>query len=118
MPDHLWKNAITGKDKKYSDNQAEDVIADQNFMGAFQIWVNDFQTFVRQKGKVPPGKYRAFGFKQPFHPIKELMTGIRSWKLRFGIAPKHSSVYKQQKMNLNDDVTLHPKKGEGKKLRD
>ncbi len=117
VPDNLWRCEITGKDKKYSENQAEDVIAETAFMQAFKSWVNDFENFVRQKGKVKPGKYRAYGSKPPFNPIKELKTGIRSWKLRFGITPEGSSVEKQKELELNKDTTLHPKRSEGEKLR-
>jgi hypothetical protein len=118
VPENLWRYEITGKDQKYSDNQAEDAITDKAFMQAFTSWVNDFEFFVRQKGKVKPGKYRAYGYKPPFNPIKELKTGIRSWKLRFGITPKASSVQKQKDLGLNKDTTLHPKKSEGEKLRE
>jgi hypothetical protein len=117
VPDHLWAHKTTGEGKKYSDNQAEDAMRDNQFMEAFEIWVKDFENFVQQKGKVQPGIYRAHGYKAPFHPVKELKAGIRAWKLRFGFEPKDSSPAKQEKRNLNRDVTLHPGKGEGKKLR-
>lgn len=118
VPDNLWKNEITGKDKKYSENQAEDAIEETEFMEGFTEWVNNFENFVAKKGKVQPGKHRAYGYKPPFSPIKELKTGIRSWKLRFGIAPKNSSAEKQQELDLNKDTTLHPGKSEGEKLRE
>lgn len=117
VPDHLWRAEITGKGQKYSDNQADDIVKDQKFMAAFTQWVSDFEQFVKAKGKVTPGKYRAFGFKRPSNILKELKTGIRSWKLRFGIAPPGSSVEKQKQAHLNKDTTLHPKESEGKKLR-
>jgi hypothetical protein len=34
-----------------------------------------------------------------------------------GLSPKDSSHYKQQELDLNKDVTLQPKAGEGKKQR-
>ncbi len=117
VPDHLWIFKVTGEGKKYSENQAEDLVKDNGFIQEFEQWVNGFEIFVRQKGKVPPGKYRAYGFKPPFRPLKELKTGIRSWKLRFGIEPKNSSPEKQEELNLNKDITLQPGKSEGKKLR-
>ena len=117
VPDQLWRAEITGQGQKYSENQAEDVIQETPFMNGFAEWVSDFERFVRQKGKVKPGKYRAYGFKTPFHPLKELKTGIRAWRLRFGFAPKGSSVAMQKNMHLNKDTTLHPQKGEGEKLR-
>lgn len=32
VPDHLWRYAQTGKNKKYSDNQSEDMVADTRFL--------------------------------------------------------------------------------------
>jgi hypothetical protein len=117
VPDHLWKFELFGKGKKYSDAQAEDMVRDENVMQSFDKWTIDFAAFVKDKGKVMPGKYRAYGYKPPFVPFQELKTGIRSWKLRFGRSPKYSSPWIQKNKGLNKDVTLHPGKGEGKKLR-
>jgi hypothetical protein len=117
VPDHLWAHCTTGKGRKYSENQSEHMVQEEAFMLTFGKWVKDFEDFVRQKGKVKPGKYRAFGYKKPNNLIKELQTGIRSWKLRFGWPPEGSSPWYQQHYDLNKDVTLEPKKGEGEKLR-
>lgn len=118
VPDHLWTHCTSGKGKKYSQNQGEDMVREDPFMKSFNTWVKNFETFVEAKGKVQPGKYRAYGYKKPANLIKELKTGIRSWKLRFGIAPKGSSPWEQRMLTINDDATLHPKKGEGQKLRE
>ncbi len=88
------------------------------FMQTFDNWVSEFEKFVRVKGKVSPGKWRAYGFTPPTNLIKEAKTGIRSWMLRFGITPKNSSVREQKEQDLNKDTTLSPKKTEGEKLRD
>ncbi len=117
VPDHLWKYELFGKNKKYSDTQSEDMVRDEKMMASFDEWTKEFAEFVKNKGKVKPGKYRAFGFKQPPHLYQEIKTGLRSLFLRFGKAPKNSSPWMQQKYGLNKDVTLHPKKGEGEKLR-
>ncbi|MBA3665192.1 MAG: NAD(P)H-dependent oxidoreductase [Bacteroidetes bacterium] len=118
VPDKLWAYTDSGLNKKYSDNQSEDVIKEQVFMGDFTNWVNAFSSFVEKKGKVRPGKYRAYGYKPPSLLWHELLTGIRAWKLRFGKPPKKSSPLQQMKLNLNKDSTLHPKRTEGKKLRE
>ena len=60
-------------------------------MKTFDQWVADFEVFVRQKGKVQPGRFRAYGFKNRTNLWKEAKTGIRSWMLRFGITPADSS---------------------------
>ncbi|GAA4342543.1 hypothetical protein [Flaviaesturariibacter amylovorans] len=117
VPDHLWAHATTGKGKKYSEDQAEHVIRENDFMQAFNEWTADFTAFVAAKGKVTPGRYRAYGYEQPPHLLQELRTGLRSWTLRFGIPPHGSSPWKQQQLGINDDVTLNPKEGEGQKLR-
>ena len=116
-PEQLWEYADSGVGKKYSDNQSEDVIDDTSYMDKFEKWVTAFEKFVAAKNKVPAGKYRAYGFKQPPHLWNEIKTGLRALKLRFGKAPENSSPQKQQQLNLNRNTTLHPKKTEGKKLR-
>jgi multimeric flavodoxin WrbA len=118
VPDNLWAHCTSGKGKKYSDNQAEDVIKEEAFMQKFDTWVKDFEIFVTAKGKVQPGKWRAYGFKKPFNLLKEIQVGIRSWKLRFGKPPQNSSPYKQQQLGLNKDARLNSKKSEGEKLRE
>lgn len=117
-PDELWHYELFGKDKKYSDSQAEDMVQDAPVMESFDNWVSRFSSFVAQKGKVEPGKYRAYGYKQSGHLINEIKTGLRSFWLRFGITPEGSSNRAQKELGLNQDTTLQPKKGEGKKLRD
>ncbi len=118
VPDQLWAHCTSGKGRKYSENQAEHMIAEDPFMQSFNKWVNDFAGFVNQKGKVTPGKHRAYGFKRQTNLWKEARTGIRSWMLRFGFTPENSSPEKQKELGLNQDVTLHPAKSEGEKLRD
>lgn len=118
VPNDLWVYTDSGVNKKYSDNQSENVIHDEKYMEAFTTWVNNFSTFVKSKGKVKPGKYRAYGYIPPFNIWDELLSGIRAWKLRFGIAPENSSPEKQLKLGLNKNTSLHPKKSEGNKLRE
>jgi multimeric flavodoxin WrbA len=117
VPDDLWKYADSGVGKKYSDNQSEDVLNNKEYIDTFTAWIKSFETFVAQKGKVEPGKYRAFGYKPPLHLWNEIKNGLRAYKLRFGIAPKNSSPQIQIDLGLNRNTTLHPKETEGKKLR-
>ena len=118
VPENLWQYAGSGIGKKYSQNQSEDLVNEKEYMELFNKWVINFEKFVGEKGKVQPGKYRAYGFKQPPHFWSELKTGIRALKLRFGKAPVNSSPEKQIQLNLNRNTTLHPKKTEGEKLRE
>ncbi len=118
VPDSLWAYADSGVGMKYSDNQSEDVIYNEDYMGKFEKWVQHFTTFVEKKGKVPPGKYRAVGYKPPFHLWGEIKSGIRAFKLRFGNTPPGSSNERQKELNLNRNTVWNPKKTEGKKLRE
>lgn len=118
VPDQLWAYCTSGKGRKYSRNQAEHMILENEFMEAFQHWIKEFKDFVRTKGKVHPGKYRAFDYKKPINLWKEAKTGFRSWMLRFGITPDHSSNERQKELQLNKDTVWNPSKSEGKKLRE
>ena len=118
VPDTLWAHCTTGKGQKYSDNQAEDMVQEEPFMAAFKNWVAEFTLYVAEKGKVPPNPYRAYGFERPQNLYKELKTGIREWRLRFGLEPENSSPKIQKDLGLNKDVTIAPKKSEGEKLRE
>ena len=117
VPEQLWEYAESGLGKKYSENQSEDVVNDLNYMSRFEKWIKCFETFVAAKGKVEPGKYRAYKFKQPPHFWNEIKTAIRAFKLRFAKAPDGSSAKKQTDLNLNRNTTFYPKKTEGEKLR-
>lgn len=118
VPDHLWAHSTSGKGKKYSDNQAENMIVETEFMQAFTDWVASFTDFVQAKGKVTPGKWRAYGYNPHTNLWKEAKTGIRSWMLRLGITPENSSPAIQKELGLNRDTTLKPAKSEGEKLRE
>jgi multimeric flavodoxin WrbA len=118
VPDQLWKYCTTGKGRKYSGNQAEDMIKENEFIALFECWVQDFKGFVTQKGKVPPNKYGAYGYEPPKHIWANVQDGIRYFRMMVGKPPKGSSPQVQQALDLNKDVTWHTKKGEGEKLRD
>ena len=117
VPDSLWRHVEFGKDKKDSDNQAEHLIQGKDVLEKFDHWTQSFVDFVQRKGKVKPGKYRAFGYQSPRHFWAEVRLAWREFRIRLGIPRKDSSPDLQQKLGLNKDVTLFPKKGEGEKLR-
>ncbi|WP_207428994.1 NAD(P)H-dependent oxidoreductase [Pedobacter sp. SYSU D00535] len=117
VPDHLWQYALFGKDKKYSESQAENMVQDEGVMQQFENWVKGFASFVTLKEKVKPGKYRAYGYNPPSHFFKELRLGWKYFRMMIGKPVKNSSPWYQEKFGLNQDATLHPKRGEGKKLR-
>jgi hypothetical protein len=66
---------------------------------------------VARKGRVTPGRFRAFGYRAPGHLAADLKLKWRELRLSLGIPPKGSSPARQQELGLNQDVTLFPKKG-------
>ena len=119
VPDNLWRYCEFGRNKKYSDNQAEHM-GDQetDVFAALGEWVRAFETFVTAKGKVPAGEHRAYGYEPPSHLGRDIQLGWRELRMRTGHPVAGSSPAKQQAAGLNQDVTLRPKKGLGKKLRE
>jgi hypothetical protein len=84
----------------------------------FDAWTDGFAGFVGAKGKVEPGKYRAYGYEAPGHLLKDLKAKWREAWTGLGHAPEGSSPAKQHELDLNRDATLTPKKSEGEKLRE
>jgi len=118
VPDSLWRYIEFGQGKKYSDNQAEHLLSETEVLAGFDTWVDHFAAFVGQKGKVEPGQYRAYGYEAPSHRWANLKLKWRELRMGVGIPPSGSSPAEQQELGLNRDVTLHPKKSEGEKLRE
>jgi hypothetical protein len=116
-PDGLWRHGYTGLGLPYSENQAEDMIREAEFMGGFDAWAASFAAFVGAKGKVEPGEYRAFGREAPGHKLADAKLKMREWRMKLGLAEAGSSPARQDELGLNRDRTFHPSEGEGKKLR-
>jgi hypothetical protein len=117
VPDALWQYGLIGEGKEYSAMQAEHMVQEDRFMQQFDAWTDAFARFVEQKGKVPPNKYRAYGFKAPGHFKANIQDGIRYVRMMIGRAPAGSSPKVQDDLGLNQDATLYTRKGEGDKLR-
>ncbi|MBA2458028.1 MAG: NAD(P)H-dependent oxidoreductase [Gemmatimonadales bacterium] len=117
VPDGLWSHATTGAGLPYGANQAEDMVRDASFLREFDGWTDAFVAFVRAKGTVSPGLYRAFGHQPPGHRMADLRLKWRELRLSLGKPPAGSSPAEQQALNLNRDATLQPRKGEGDRLR-
>ena len=118
VPAKLWRYVEFGLGEKYSDNQAEDLVRHGEVFRDLDEWTADFAAFVREKGKVEPGKYRAFGYKAPGHFLRDAQLAWRDIRMRVGHPRDGSSPEEQQALGLNKDATLHPSKGEGEKLRE
>lgn len=103
VPDELWTWQGFGMNRKYSDNQAEDMARDAAFMKGFDAWVDRFASFVGQKGKVDPGKYRAYGYEPPSHRLADVRLWWRDKRMRMGIPRRGSSPDEQQRAGLNRD---------------
>lgn len=118
VPDSLWHYQEFGSGRIYSDTQAEHMAQDMEFLAEFDAWTERFAQFVGNKGKVQPGRFRAFGFKRPSHRWNEIKLWWRDKAMRAGHAPQGSSPRVQQDQGLNQDAVTSPKKGEGEQLRD
>jgi hypothetical protein len=118
VPDALWRYIEFGRDRKYSENQAEHMVDEPDVMQAFDEWTDAFASHVAQKGRVKPGEYRAYGYRPPSHIVADLKTKWRGLRMALGRPIPGSSPAIQQQRNLNRDATLSYKKGEGAKLRD
>ena len=117
VPDGLWQYVEFGKNEAYSDNQAEDLPRHKEVFPELDAWTDRFAHFVTSKGKVEPGKYRAYGYKSPGHFLADVRLAWRDIRMRFGSPRFRSSPAKQQRLGLNRDVTKDPKKSEGENLR-
>ena len=118
VPEPLWRFTAFGKGRKYSDNQAEDMAKDAAFLAEFDGWTAQFAAFVGAKGKVDPGKYRAYGYKPPSHRWADVKLFWRDRSMRLGMPPDNSSPQEQQEEGLNQDATLFPRKSDGERLRE
>jgi len=118
VPDQLWTYTEMGNHKKYSDNQAEDMASEAHVYRDIDAWTDRFAKFVANKGTVSPGEFRAFGYEPPAKRWDEVKLWWRSMMMRTGHAPEGSSPAVQDDRGLNQDVTLHPLKSEGEKLRE
>ncbi len=118
VPDDLWQYQEIGRNKKYSDSQAEDMNTNEAFLSSFDEWVAKFQSFVGTKGKVKPGRFPAFGYEAPGHKIADIKLMWRDLKMRFGKAPEGSSPKIQNDLNINQDATFYPKKSANQTTKD
>lgn len=112
VPDALWRYAESGAGVPYADNQAEDMVRERDVMAAFDGWTDAFADHVRAKGKVPPGRWRAFGYEPPRKGWEDLKLKWRDTRMRLGVPPRGSSPDVQQRLDLNRDATLHPGRSE------
>ncbi len=113
VPEDLWQYVAFGRDKPYSENQAEHMAADPDDpLGKVDAFADRFAAFVAAKGKVDAGKYRAFDYDPPRHLAADMRLAWRDIRMRIGRPRRGSSPAKQQELGLNQDVTLSPGKSE------
>jgi len=117
VPDELWVHALTGAGLPYGENQAEDMVREEGVMAAFDAWTDRFASFVGRKGRVPPGRYRAFGYEAPGHRWADAKLKWREMRMKAGYAPAGSSPAAQDRLGLNRDTGLSATESEGGKLR-
>lgn len=117
VPDSLWRYCESGRGKPYSENQAEHLGGEPEMLAAFDEWTDAFVAFVGTKGKVEPGRYRAYGYRPPSHLWADLKTKWRGLRMALGRPVPGTSPAVQQERGLNRDATIRYKRGEGAKLR-
>ncbi|MEO7775074.1 MAG: hypothetical protein ABIT36_05990 [Steroidobacteraceae bacterium] len=78
----------------------------------FDAWTQRFIAHVDAKGKVPPGRWRAYGFEPSGHFLPEARLAWRDIRMRIGRPRTGSSAHLQQTQDLNRDATLWPSRSE------
>ena len=118
VPDALWRHETFGEGKPYhrEPGRASD---DRGARpgGLRRLDGGAFASHVAAKGKVPPGRFRAYGYDPPPYRWNELKLAVRDVRMRLGVPRKGSSPDIQQRRGLNRDRTLRPKKSERKQQR-
>ncbi len=117
-PDALWRHAYLGSRKPYSEMQSEHMVADAEFIRAFDEWTDAFVEHVATKGKVEPGEFRAYGYTAPGHRWADVKLGWRHALMAIGRAPAGSSPRVQHDTDINRDARILYRRGEGKKIRE
>ena len=112
VPDALWQYVEFGRGQKYSDNQAEHLLGRDDVLASFDRWTDAVAAFVRDKGNVTPGRFRAFGHRPPGHRLADLKLKWRDLRMRMGVPPAGSSPRRQQELGLNRDATWSPDRSE------
>jgi len=82
------------------------------------MWLSAFAEHVGAKGKITPGRFRAFGYEPPSHRWADAKLFWRSFQMARGHAPEGSSPAAQEERGLTDDANFAIKKTEGEKLRE
>ncbi|MBA3595762.1 MAG: flavodoxin family protein [Methylibium sp.] len=118
VPDPLWTYQDFGKGRIYADNQAEQLPSEPGFFDAFDAWADRLAAHVSVKGRVAPGKYRAFGYQAPSHRWADAKLKWRELRLNAGLPPAGSSPAAQQAAGLNRDATFSPKRSEASRHGD
>jgi multimeric flavodoxin WrbA len=118
VPDDLWLYLEWGRDKPYAENQAEHALRGGDELAQFDAWTARFAAQVHAKGKVPPGRWRAFGYEPPGHKLADARLKWRELRMSLGVPRAGSSPAAQQQLGLNRDATLRPRRGAGEKLRE
>jgi len=93
------------------------MIRDKDVLKTFDRWTDDFTSFVQDKGKVTPGKYRAYGHQAPGHLLRDGKLLWRDIRRRAGVPPPGSSPAHQRELGLNADQTWSAHESEGEKPR-
>ena len=81
---------------------------------AFDWWTNDLASFVGNKGRVTPGKYRAAGYTPPSHRWADIKLKWSEISVSSGVAPPDPSPRKQDDLGLTRMIALIAKRAGAK----
>lgn len=117
VPDRLWRYVEFGRGLPYGENQAEHMMENAEVLGEFDRWTSAFTDHVAAKGKVPPSRFRAYGYRAPSHLVADLKTKLRGLRMALGAPAPGTSPAVQHERGINRDASIFYKRGEGVKAR-
>ena len=117
VPDDLWAHADSGVGRPYADNQAEDMMEEDDVIQEFDSWTARFAAFVAMKDRAHPAARSAIDFEPPSHRLADLRLRWRGLRMMVGRPRSGSSPEAQQRRDLNSDRTLRPKSSSAHSVR-
>jgi len=96
----VWPCNCYEKSNKDEPDQAEDLLHETSVLADFDAWSDRFADFVARKGKVQPGRWRAFGYEPPTHRIADWKLKWRELRMKVGRAAEPSSPAEQHRLGL------------------
>ena len=117
VPDPLWRYVEFGRDKKYSDNQAEHMASEPDLLREFDEWTDAFADHVAKKGKVKPKRVPRLRLPgTSLSSLADLKTKWRGLRMALGFPIPGTSPAIQQERGLNRTLTISLQEERGRKI--